>query len=224
MVFISLGYNCKVRQSIDRFNGFRKETHFFDWVVSNFKFVLHTFQHFQEPEIFLEKDHFKNIGIFFFEPNHYYIAYKNKNLIFHSLHDLSINNSYDHEINIFIEKYKRRLKRLYELILNTKEKIHFIHMIDAENVTPITVLTTEENIPTIDEINNFINKIKELNINCNFCLHLLIVPENYKYTEKINQLKNENVEIHYMKSDPNIDPFYSERRDLNWEEIYSTFN
>jgi hypothetical protein len=115
---------------------------------------------------------------------------------------------------------------LYELILNAKEKIHFIHMIDAENVTPIEeVPTTEENIPTIGEINNFINKIKELNINCNFCLHLLIVPENYKYTEKINQLKmNENVEIHYMKSDPNIDPFYSERRDLNWEEIYSTFN
>ena len=212
MVMISLGFACKVRESIDRFNGFRIETHFFDWIFTNFKTIAFILQHIEEPESFLTKDHFTNIGVFENNKSHYYLTHNF--LKFESLHDLLVENKYyEEELDLFIEKYKRRLTRFHELILNSKEKIHFIHMFESE-----------EQIPTVYEIYYFIMKIKEINSECNFCIHLLVAPENNKYTEKINQLHlNENVEIHYMISNPNIDARKEQRCDLNWNEIYATF-
>jgi hypothetical protein len=211
MVLISLGYACRVRESIDRYNGFRRETNFFDWIISNFSFVLYVFQHLEKPEEFLTKDQFDNWGIFDYNPTHYYIVH-NK-LRFHSLHDLSTSNDYSNEMNLFIEKYRRRLKRLHETVLYATEKIHFIHMFENEN-----------HIPSVEEIYFFIVKIKEINSMCDFCIHLLVAPENHAYADQINKLKiNENVEIHYMTSDPYVDPQKEQRRDLNWNEIYSKF-
>jgi hypothetical protein len=63
MVFISLGFACLVRQSIDIFNGFRVETNFFDWLMTNFSTVLFVFQNIDNPSSFLTHDKFTDKGI-----------------------------------------------------------------------------------------------------------------------------------------------------------------
>lgn len=209
MTLISLGSACKVRESIDRFNGFRVETNFFDWLITNFSTVLFIIQNINNSSNFLTKNKFVEKGIFHNNLTHHTVDHKD--LYFSSLHDFPINVDYNVYMDIFLEKYKRRLHRLKEIIMNKREKLHFIHMIIFESM-----------IPSIEEIYKFIMKIKEINPNCNFCLHLLIPPELHYNSIKINSLVIcSNVKAHYMLETLQNQPKNEQRLELNWTEIYT---
>lgn len=208
MTLISLGFACKVRESIDRFNGFRVETNFFDWVITNFSTVLFVIQNIDNTSNFLTPDKFVKNGIFSNNLTHYTVNHTQ--LYFSSLHDFPVNMDYNVYMDTFLEKYTRRLQRLKEIILNNTEKIHFIHMIPFEHM-----------IPSVEQIYFFIMKIKEINPTCNFCLHLLIPPELHNSANIINELIIcPNVNAHYMIINSPNQPKNEQRLELNWTDIY----
>ena len=210
MTLISLGFACRVRESIDRFNGFRTETNFFDWLISNFSTVLFVIQNIDNSSNFLNHNKFVKKGIFFNNLTHNTVDHTE--LYFSSLHDFPINIDYNIYMDTFLEKYKRRLLRLKKIILNNNEKIHFIHMIPFETM-----------IPTIEEIYNFIMKIKEINPNCDFCLHLLVPPELHCNASNVNLLVIcSNVKAHYMLETSPNQPKNEQRLELNWTDIYKS--
>ena len=213
MKVISLGNSCKVRESIDRFNSVKEETNIFDWVISDFSAVVYIFNAFEngkEDELFHE-DKFINNGIC---PNNtIHCALVHTDMQFHSIHDVHSNISYDLQKHEFIEKYRRRCRRLRETIQNYPHNIHFIYFISFK-----------ETIPTINEIYFFIMSIKKLRGELPFVIHILVPPEFYCYQDTINScMITNNVNVIYMTSDPSIDPFKEQRRDLNWSEIYNSF-
>ena len=210
MVFISLGFACLVRQSIDGFNHYRVETNFFDWLMTNFSTVLLVFQNLDNPDKFLTTDKFIDKGIL--ENNLTHRCVEHKQINFTSLHDFPAEQSYWDYVNTFIQKYSRRMARLKNIIQTSQEKINFIHYIAFPNY-----------IPTIEEIYFFIIKVKEIKQNENFCLHLLIPPEIHHLMEKIDKLKIcNNVKIHYMISDGSR--VNLQRTDLNFKAIYHAIN
>jgi hypothetical protein len=211
-MLISLGSACRVRESIDRFNNFRVETNFFDWLITNFATVLFIIQNIDHPQNFLTYDKFVQKGVFSNNLTHYTVDHTQ--LYFSSLHDFPVNMDYHVYMNTFLDKYKRRLQRLKNIILNN-EKIHFIHMICFESF-----------IPSIEQIYFFVTKIKELNANCNFTLHLLIPPELHNQADKINLLVIcTNVKIHYMVvNSPHLIESNMQRLELNWQDIYNSFS
>ena len=211
MVFISLGTSCKVRESIDRYNGFRNETNFFDWVLSNFTTVLFVLEHIDNPDFFLTCNKFIKNPPSSNNPTHYIASHTQ--VYFSSLHDFPVNVEYDDYMITFLEKYKRRILRLKNMIINNTETIHFIHMI------PFTSI-----IPSIENIYFFIIYIQNINPNCKFYLHLLIPPELHSYSETIDKLTIcHNVKIHYMVcTNPNGElTMDGSRIDLNWNDIYN---
>jgi len=206
MVFISLGFACLVRQSIDIFNGFRVETNFFDWLMTNFTTVLFIIKNLDNPDSFLTHDRFTDKGMTDNNPTHRFVDHKELYMI--SLHDFPAEMDYWSYVQTFIEKYKRRMSRLKEMILTCQEKINFIHYIPYA-----------KDIPTLEQVYLFLMAIQGMNPYCNFCLHLLIPPELYSSHESINKLQiSNNVRIHYMQSDNQI--INLQRTDLNWKEIY----
>lgn len=208
MTLISLGFACRVRESIDRFNEFRVETNFFDWIMSNFSTVLYVFQNIDNPELFLTKNHFKGQAPSENNKTHY-IANHNQ-LYFMSLHDFPVEIPFNDYMPTFLETYKRRLLRLKNLILNSTEKLHFIHMIGFEQA-----------IPTIADIYYFVLAVQKINSNCKFYLHLLIPPEFHHKSTVITQLLIcGNIKVHYLTSNPSIEPNGQQRHDLNWSETY----
>lgn len=211
MVFISLGTSCKVRESIDRYNGFRNETNFFDWVLSNFTTVLFVIQNIDHPEMFLTANKFIKNSPSSNNPTHY-IA-NHVQLYFSSLHDFPVSIEYNDYMIPFLEKYKRRLLRLKNIIMNNNDILHFIHMIPFASI-----------IPSIENIYFFIIYIQKINSNCKFYLHLLIPPELHVYAETIDKLNIcHNVKTHYMIcTNPNGEVTTDGSRiDLNWNEIYN---
>jgi hypothetical protein len=211
-MFISLGFACRVRESIDRFNGFRVETNFFDWIFSNFSTVLFIIQRINFPEQFLTADKFIHKGIGSNNITHYTVDHSQ--LFLSSLHDFPSNMSYEDYMPEFLDKYKRRLERLNNIIITNKERIHFIHMIAFPN-----------SIPTIAEVYYFIIAIKHINPNCNYYLHFFIPPELYEHHEKINTLVIcRNVKVHYLSSTNKDQPVNEQRLDLNWNDIYKNIS
>ena len=217
MKLISLGNSCKVRESIDRFNNMNNingETSIFDWVLSNFSAVVHVFNslaQYQENELFHENK-FINNGIC--PNNDINCALIHKDMQFQSIHDIHSDISYDLQKDDFIEKYRRRSKRLRDTIQNYSEKIHFLYFISFK-----------ESIPTINEIYLFLITTQKMRRNLPFMIHLLVPPEFNCYRDVINTcIITDNVNVVYMTSDPSIDPFKEQRRNLNWIDIYKSLN
>ena len=132
-------------------------------------------------------------------------------LYFESLHDFPVDIEYNDYMPIFIEKYKRRLDRLKNIILNDNETNHFLHMIHFKHT-----------IPTIENIYYFVVGIQNINPQCKFYLHLLIPPELHMHDELINKLQIcNNVKIHYMLSIDYSQPINEQRLDLNWSHTYN---
>jgi hypothetical protein len=207
MTLISLGYACLVRQSIDQFNGYRVETNYFDWLLTNFTTILFILQHLEKPESYLTHDRFTDKGIESNNPTHRNVTHNE--LYFISLHDFPAEKGYWEYIQEFIEKYQRRANRLISIIKTCSEKINFIHYI-----------AFKINIPTIEQIYFFIVEIQKINPYCNFCLNLLIPPDLYHEKGIIDILQiNNNIKIHYMISDGS--PINLQRTDLNWNSVYN---
>lgn len=206
MVLISLGVACLVRQSIDIFNEFRVETNFFDWLMTNFTTALFIFQNLDNPNSFLTHDKFTDKGMTDNNPTHRFVQHNDLYMI--SLHDFPAEMDYWSYVEAFIEKYKRRMNRLKQIILTCQEKINFIHYVQFV-----------KDIPTLEQVYLFLIAIQEMNPYCNFCLYILIPPELYSSHEEINKLQiSNNIRIKYMQS--NNQPINLQRTDLNWKEIY----
>lgn len=208
-MFISLGFACRVRESIDRFNTFRLETNFFDWLLTNFTTVLFIIQHINHRERFLTADKFVYKGVSSNNLTHNTVDHSQ--LFFSSLHDFPVNVSVESYMPAFLEKYNRRLDRLKQLILNQKERIHFVHMI-----------AFTMSIPTITDVYNFVMAIKEINPKCNYYLHFFVPPELHCEYNKINTLAIcGNIKVHYLLSNGDkIQASNVQRTDLNWNDTY----
>ena len=211
MKLISLGNACKVRESIDRFNGISQETNIFDWVISDFEAVvviIKSLVNNKEEELF-NQDAFINEGTFVNNQSHYNLSHKQIN--FKSIHDVSVQKQYEDEYKIFIDKYLRRCIRLRDEISKQSDSIHFIYFI-----------THKEFIPTIEQIYYFIINIQILRKELPFYIHLLVPPELINYKEIIQKCTiTQHVKVFYMSSFPNIDPVQEQRQDLNWYNLYN---
>jgi hypothetical protein len=118
-----------------------------------------------------------------------------KNAYLISLHDIKITYT-EQDILDFIEKYKRRLQRLIDIIKCKKEKLYFIYY---------GLIS--------DEIKNeFIQIIKNINDNCDFILCSL------SHNESDEEKKEDNfIRIHMKK-------YLIKEIDENWKKNYYDWN
>ena len=219
-----LGTSCKVRESIQRYlNVDSLKTNIFDWVFTNFESILYFIENIDTP--FKEEDFYdaNEICLDSRKVNHKFIR-------FDTLHDFSIYNSYEDGMELFLNKYNRRLKRLKETIMNNTT-IDFIHLVDVNynHRTPDEQLY----IPNVEQIHKFFELIQKINNNCDFNLHILLPPEYCKFyncnfiihEDYIHNLKiNDNVYIHFMYQDEEVDPVEHQCRHWSWMDVYHFIN
>lgn len=229
-MLISLGNSCKVRAAIYRHttpSGW--ETNMFDWVISNFDSVLYFLKNIDKP---INKDDFEDTGRLC-GPHR---IMRNKKIRFESVHDVQGDNPYDEEMQGFIAKYERRLRRLKGLIENEPE-IHFLHLVDF--IRDDLHLEKKIHIPTKEDIKEFHQAIKNINPNSKYYLHILIPPSHCKYydgfqkfefeynKEEVNNLssslnnpKNGNVLVHFLTQDENLEHHTHECRHWSWPDVF----
>jgi hypothetical protein len=172
MKIISIGCNCDVGFFIKNISN--KEYYPFDWIWSNIDFVINTF----------EKDYFefteceKLNAVWVPNVKHTYIFNNNCNGLDEricsavSVHDADSQSKYEYFKNIQIinDKYKRRFKRLYDL-LNSNEEIILIRKV-------------------LDRKQNAIKKDYDSNEKLNYLSELL--SKKFKANIKIWVIDNEN--------------------------------
>ncbi len=212
MKIISLGSSCYIKANIED-NGFRGETHFFDWLITDFKTVLLVLENinnlnFLNPSDFTNQWVYKNCDSWFDS----YHKVENKNFKMISIHDFPSNIPYSDYLDEFINKYNRRLVRLKELISNTKENIHFVHGIDHQFL--------DGYLPTQEDINIFFNIINKINPNNKVYLHI-ILPPKYENINLNNIVINNKIFIYNLKKDLKKKVIIDWRNcDLNWEILF----
>jgi hypothetical protein len=193
MNYISIGSNCSVKYNIDKYRC-KHETLFFDWLMTSMNSVIDI----------LRCDNIKDILYFeniITDPNKP-VHNNNKRIIIKSLdfcvsiHDVPINNT-DSDIFNFIDKYTRRFNRIIDCI-KSNEPICFIRLGYANN----------------DEINKFIQTIKNINPDCDFTV--VIIHNDKKNNSEI--VKHNN--LLYIKL--NIDTIESDwtQQFLNWDKLF----
>jgi len=214
---ISLGNSCKVREVIQRYQGTSSlETNMFDWVISNFDTVLYFMLNIYKPLI---KDDFYDSKLHCL--NHRRVHHGK--ILFESIHDVIFNNSYETEMNAFIDKYNRRLLRLKQLILSDK-KIHFIHLVNfnGQNI----------DIPSVQNISIFNQLILQINPNCDYNLHILFPPQNcklyktifeYNKTE-IEKLSNKQVFIYFLSQNETDQPLTHQCLHWCWSIVFENID
>jgi hypothetical protein len=213
-----LGCSCKLRQSIERFSNERRDTNLFDWVLTNFDTILYYVENINEE---IKSDDFYDSNFSLYENK----IVNHKKIRFSSVHDFPLSINYEDNMIKFINTLNRRLKRFKSTILNSKN-IDFIHTLDIENEYNFHYNPEfrESNIyiPTSNSVNKFINLITELNSKLIFTLHILIPPITDNYHDLIKPLENiNNVKVHYLTKDDNIEPFMHQCRHWSWNEVYT---
>ena len=213
-----LGCSCKLRYSIERFTNEKKETNLFDWVLTNFDTIVY---YLENIDIEIRSDDFYDANISIYESK----IVNHKKIRFSSVHDFPLSINYEDNMIKFIDSINRRLKRFKSTILNCKN-IDFIHTLDID--TEYNFHYNQEfrqsniYIPTSNSINKFINLIKKLSSKLIFTLHILIPPDSDNYHDLIKPLENiNNVKIHYLTKDDNIDPFMYQCRHWSWNDVYT---
>jgi len=213
-LIISLGNTCNVRQQINEYHK-NTETHFFDWLYTNFITIIQILDEIIIPTNLLDIENFgklkdiKNID----DANKecYTIAHKYINL--YAAHDIPITIDFDSGLISFVEKYKRRLKRFKSVLLDDNI-IDFIHMVDSHHTIPY--------MPSVDDIKTFFLLIKKINPNKKCNLHILLKPELKKYnlvaTTNYNDIPNIYV-YDLLHVNSKKEPFYMEYH-LNWNIVF----
>ena len=215
---ISLGNSCKVRHAIQRhLKTNTLETNMFDWVLSNFESVLYFIRHIDKP---LVKDDFYATNLKCFPHR----VVKHVNIRFDTLHDVIFDNPYETEIDILVDKYNRRLKRLKDIILSNK-KIHFIHVVDVDyNYN----LSNYIDIPSLEEISTFNKIIKNINTNCIYYLHILIPPQDCKYYKKkfnydkteVEKLAGNNIFVYFLTQIETLENYTDFCSHWSWYDVF----
>lgn len=151
-IFISIGKKCGVRHNIEKFIG-KKETHFFDWLITDMKTVNTIFETKDINNLInltkIKKDEKNPYG---FTKNNYRYHFTSLSHC-ESLHDVPSKSGKKQEIAL-VERYIRRYHRLIKLIKSDKHKIYFIR---NGNISE-------------SEKNDFIKNILNHNSDCNFKL------------------------------------------------------
>ena len=214
-----LGCSCKLRYSIERFTNEQRETNLFDWVLTNFDTILYYLENIDTE---IKSDDFYDSNISIYDSK----IVNHKKIRFSSVHDFPLSINYEENMIKFIEMVNRRLKRLKNTILNS-EYINFIHTLDIDNEYNFQCNKEfrESNIyiPTTNSVIKFINRVKNLNNNLKFILHFLIPPDSHNYYDLIQPLENiNNVRVHYLTKDDNIDPYMYQCRHWSWDQTYTS--
>jgi len=212
-----LGCSCKLRYSIERFTNKNKESNIFDWVLTNFDTILYYVENIDKE---IKSDDFYDANITIYDSK----IVNHKKIRFSSVHDFPLKISYEENMIKFIEMVNRRLKRFKNTILNT-ENIDFIHTLDVNNEYNFhhneDFRKSNLYIPSNKSVNQFINIIKKINNKLNFRLHILIPPNSNDDYDLIKPLENiNNVKIHYLTKDDNIEPFMYQCRHWSWNDVY----
>lgn len=196
MKFISIGSACNVKHQINKHIG-GCESLFFDWLMVDMNSVITVLEHYNKIDDLLFFDNIIK------DPKK---PYKDGNvrLLIKSLsHCISIHDvekSYtDYDINNFIEKYKRRLVRIFNYI-NSDDRICFVKY---GNVTS-------------EEKERFIQTIKDINVDCDFFL-IAIKPNQESDDIKV---EDNYLEINLEKQDKPYPNDWTTSY-LNWKKIFS---
>lgn len=150
-MYISLGSSCSTIYHIAKYST-KSETLFFDWLISNkFSDVIKVFNNYKNIENLINKNSITVTGIVDEE-----IKIKFDKLEeCYSLHDIP-NNYNDNDIENFLEKYKRRLKRIVECIEKNQETIYFLR------ISKYLISKTQ--------IHEFYKCVSNINKHCNYYL------------------------------------------------------
>ncbi len=204
---ISLGSSCCMVQNIHDniysnlgplFRQPDNATNFFDWLITDFKFIVHLFEN-----LMFKDDGFLCLDNFTFQDvtassqqlrggwsNVYKkVEFKNKDVgSIISLHDVKKESN---EIPVeFIEKYKRRFERLYDKIKNN-DTIHLMHCFDFQWLDPY--------FPLVSEIDKIFESCRLINPTCKVTLYFFIHPK-YHDNPVFKEYKFiDNVELCFLK-------------------------
>jgi hypothetical protein len=194
-MLISIGNSCTIRHHIDIYNNYKLKTNIFDWVLVNIECVCIILKYYNNFNLLFNIDNISKDG------NHennskiivklldYLDTYKINKPYFISYHDVKIKYT-KKDIYEFIEKYKRRLERLINIIQTSTEIIYFIHYGIINDVIK----------------NDFIKIINKINNNCNFKLCSL-------YDDNDDIIEPNLISINMTK-------YLISEKDNNWKKNY----
>ena len=115
-MIIGLGTDCGVRYNLNKYFEYNNATHFFDYVNTNFKTILHILSDKFDYNTELTKENFNYTNATNSDFNrkcHIIVA---KNFYFKSVHDALITLNANESIDLVVDKYRRRYIRLIETI------------------------------------------------------------------------------------------------------------
>lgn len=186
MKVISIGCNCEVGFFIK--NNFSSEYYPFDWIWSNIDFVINTFE--KDYCEFTECDKLNAVWV----PNiqHTYIFNNdctgNENRICSavSIHDADFQSQsqYISNIPLINEKYKRRFKRLYDILDQTEDIILIRKVLDKTQGAVKKSFDTNEKINYLSDL-----LLKKFKANITICL-----VDNEGFINN-NELLNDNIKL-----------------------------
>ena len=195
-IFISIGRKCGVRYNIEKFIG-KKETHFFDWLITDMKSVNTIFKTKDINNLIdlskIKKDEKNPFGFTNNTYRYHFTSFSHCE----SLHDVPSNSGKKQEIAL-VQRYIRRYHRLIKLIKKNNIKIYFVR---------------NGNISETEK-NEFINNILNHNNKCNFKLVECTNNNkpNSKYYTNIN-LNNYKIDSSKVSSEWKLTNY-------NWKSIF----
>jgi hypothetical protein len=190
MEFISIGNACNVKHQIDSHN-IKNKTLFFDWLVSDMKFVL---------EI-LETSNIENI----INLENIILKSDNKTIFFNlsstgiSYHDIHENHTLN-DLNNFVEKYKRRYFRIIEKI-KSNNTLYFLRYDEKKNISE-------------QDVKRFNEAILKINDKCIFYFVFIDKSNNSNTFQIINNY------IQISTTHENIENYHWTTPHINWSYIF----
>jgi hypothetical protein len=171
MKIISLGSSCSISHNLQLLNK-REESLPFDWIkssrLSSINLMIRTdfTKLWDKTEYKLKKESDK----FFIQNDKLENNYTDVNIYYHQTYLINFYHDFEKSIDFNISfdkfkvKYKRRVNRFFNLIINSKEILFIREQINPKHIK-------------IEDIKEFIKLIKNLNPNLEF--KLLIILNNY---------------------------------------------
>lgn len=190
---------CQMNYNIRRHNLLVWETHFFDRLISDFSTVLYFLENICKIEDVINEDNFTDSNVFLDKKSWIpeFRKVENKYIKMICVHDFPSNKSYEEYLPIFIDKYRRRLKRFFDLVQNNT-KLNFVHVFDHQFMTI--------NLPSIDDLLKFEYYIKKINPSCIFTVNLLVPPKYHHFFEEVNKFSQLSfVMVHKLNIDSQVE-------------------